>query len=88
MALLVSTFSKRCKVARGTHIYSSFDRMIATFGIGAITPYRLVLEPATGAPGSVLTSEFWKSSQFIIQQMVEKLPSTDASNFEFMSYST
>lgn len=72
---------------RGTHTYDAFEHLIATFGIGAINPYRLLLQPAGPLrPGSVLTQEFWESSQQILEEMASRLPMTTSSDFQFLSY--
>lgn len=69
-------------VPRGTDAYAAFQHQVNAFGMGSISPYKLMLRPLNG--GSVLQKDFWESAQAVTQAMASQLPRTSPRDFQFL----
>lgn len=64
-------------IPRGSPTAATFEHIASAFGAGSMLPYLIMLEPASG---TVLTREFWESSQRILASMEASLQGT---SFQF-----
>jgi len=68
-------------VPHGTPTFTAMERLTASFGSGTVTPFKLMMEPATG--GTVFNREFWHLSQDVLMTMTKQLPHTNPKDFNF-----
>jgi uncharacterized membrane protein YdfJ with MMPL/SSD domain len=78
------TDSMAMGVPRKTNAYDTLESLHANFGVGAVMPYRLMLEPKAG--GSVLDKNLWEESGELLKNFSAELPLTTPADFVFPSF--
>lgn len=85
-------------VPRGTEDYKAYQNLIADFGMGAVAPYKLLIEPKDGQ--SVLTQQNWNNVQLALNELAnapqlasvgqpsgnDPVTGTNASDFTFFNF--
>lgn len=69
---------------RGSVMAAGLERLTDTFGIGAMMPYKLLVEPTSGH--TVYSNSFWTASQQALQELQRALPRTTPENLIFPSF--
>jgi len=72
-------------VPHGNSLFDAMESLTESFGSGTVTPYKLIMEPLDPMPPTIFNSSFWKLSQEVLMEMTDKLPHSNAKDYNFAS---